>query len=103
MLTGVGVDQIRELGFPSEPHEFVPAERALVVAVLAVVSERAALWPVGARRRERRLAYARVDFLRDRDGALALNELELVEPSLFFRHAPWAAERLARAVVERLR
>lgn len=30
--------------------------------------------------------YARVDFLHHKDGAVFLNELELIEPSLFFRH-----------------
>ena len=46
--------------------------------------------------------YARVDLLRDGDGQLKLSELELVEPSLFFRHCPVAAERLADAVCRRL-
>ena len=46
--------------------------------------------------------YARADFLRDADERLLLVELELVEPSLFFRHAPAAAERLADALLERL-
>lgn len=45
--------------------------------------------------------YARVDALRC-DGRLVLNELEVIEPSLFFRHAPHAAEALADAVVRRL-
>jgi len=44
------------------------------------------------------LLYARVDFLRGRDGRLLLNELELVEPSLFFRHDPQSGERLAAAL-----
>jgi hypothetical protein len=30
-----------------------------------------------------------------------LTELELVEPSLFFRHGPDAAERLADALIRR--
>ncbi|WP_223670980.1 ATP-grasp domain-containing protein [Kangiella shandongensis] len=30
--------------------------------------------------------YARVDFLHHKDGAAFVNELELIEPSLFFRH-----------------
>lgn len=47
------------------------------------------------------LLYARVDFLWGDDGAVYLNELELVEPSLFFRHAPAAAEALADALVRR--
>ena len=48
------------------------------------------------------LLYARVDFLRDADGELRLTELELVEPSLFFRHAPEAAAKLADALVRRI-
>lgn len=48
------------------------------------------------------LLYARVDFLRDASGSLVINELELVEPSLFFRHCPAAAARLANSLVERL-
>lgn len=48
------------------------------------------------------LLYARVDMLRNDDGRLVLNELEVVEPSLFFRHGPRAAERLSSALLERL-
>jgi hypothetical protein len=48
------------------------------------------------------LLYARVDFLCGDDGAVYLNELELVEPSLFFRHAPTAAEALADALLRRV-
>ena len=48
------------------------------------------------------LLYARVDFLRDDDGRLRLSELELVEPSLFFRHAPHAADMLADALLARV-
>jgi glutathione synthase/RimK-type ligase-like ATP-grasp enzyme len=47
------------------------------------------------------LLYARVDFLRDGKGQLCMNELELVEPSLFFRHAPEAAQTLADALCRR--
>lgn len=46
--------------------------------------------------------YARVDLIRSRDDKPCLLEIELTEPSLFFAHAPGAAERLAahlRAVV----
>lgn len=46
--------------------------------------------------------YARVDALRLPTGALVLNELELVEPSLFFRHGRHAAEALAGAWLARL-
>lgn len=48
------------------------------------------------------LLYARVDFLRDDADVLCLNELELVEPSLFFRHDLAAADRLAEALLRRL-
>jgi hypothetical protein len=48
------------------------------------------------------LVYARFDMLRHPDGSLRLIELELVEPSLFFRHGPGAAEALAAAVIRRV-
>ena len=44
------------------------------------------------------LLYARVDLLRDGRGQLCLNELELVEPSLFFRHDPKSPARLVEAL-----
>ena len=47
------------------------------------------------------LLYARVDFLLAEDNRLLLNEVELVEPSLFFRHAPQAARRLAERLLNR--
>ena len=42
--------------------------------------------------------YARVDILTDNDGKLALVELELVEPELWFRKNAKAAEALAAAI-----
>ena len=39
--------------------------------------------------------YARVDLIRSADGKPCLLEVELTEPSLFFTHAPGAAQRLA--------
>ena len=47
-----------------------------------------------------RPVYARVDVVRGDDGALLLMELELVEPELFFRLHPPAAERMAERIVE---
>lgn len=44
--------------------------------------------------------YARVDLAEDDDGDLQLLELELIEPSLFFAHAPRAAERMAEAIID---
>lgn len=46
--------------------------------------------------------YARVDLLRDDSGALLLTELEAIEPSMFFRHAPEAAEKLASALLRKI-
>jgi hypothetical protein len=40
--------------------------------------------------------------VRDAEGQYLLTELELVEPSLFFRHDPAAADRLAAAVMNRV-
>ena len=39
--------------------------------------------------------YARVDIIYDNNNKLALNELELIEPELWFREYPPAAEKLA--------
>jgi glutathione synthase/RimK-type ligase-like ATP-grasp enzyme len=46
--------------------------------------------------------YARVDLVRDNAGQLAVMELELIEPELFFRFNPAAAELMARAIRDRL-
>ncbi len=45
------------------------------------------------------LLYARVDFLRADDGVLLLNELELIEPSMFFRHSTDAHKKFADAIL----
>jgi hypothetical protein len=46
------------------------------------------------------LLYGRVDTIRDEGGALRVMELELVEPSLFFKQCPRALDRFVRAAVE---
>ena len=81
-----------DYGAHDEPYEPGPAERDLVSA---------AMHAVGALDLDP-LVY-RVDWLLDDDGAPLLNELEAIEPSLFFRHGAGAAERLARALVARVR
>jgi hypothetical protein len=48
------------------------------------------------------LLYGRADFLWDDRGQCVLTELELVEPSLFFRHGPGSAVLLAAALQRRL-
>ena len=47
------------------------------------------------------LLYARFDYLRNDKGTLLLNELELIEPSLFFRHCENTAIALAKAITKR--
>ena len=47
--------------------------------------------------------YARVDLMSGLDGRPCVGELELIEPSLFFRHDPQAAGRLVRALLSRLK
>ena len=47
-------------------------------------------------------AYARVDVVRTVDGRLALMELELIEPELFFRFCPEAATALATELIRHL-
>jgi len=49
-----------------------------------------------------KLLYGRADFLRMDDGRYVINELELVEPSLFFRHSESAPHRLVDALRARL-
>ena len=46
--------------------------------------------------------YARVDIFEDNDGNIALSELELIEPELWFRNYKPAALALAKGVKERL-
>lgn len=43
--------------------------------------------------------YGRVDMIRDNDGRLAVMELELIEPELWLRYHPPAAERFAECLV----
>jgi glutathione synthase/RimK-type ligase-like ATP-grasp enzyme len=88
----VGEGASREL-FVSErivAREPGPAERALAEQVLANVPG------------PPELLYARVDLLPSPDGPVLI-ELELTEPSLFLRHRPGAADRLARAISRRVR
>ncbi len=59
---------------------------------LAVARQALAAVPFGAP------LYARVDLIRDGLGQPRLLELELIEPSLFFAHAPQAAARFAQSI-----
>jgi hypothetical protein len=80
-------------GASDMPHHFEKAELDVAERILHFVRERFELDS---------LLYARVDWLRDDDGELVINELELLEPSLFFRHGPGSAERFADCVAQRL-
>jgi glutathione synthase/RimK-type ligase-like ATP-grasp enzyme len=75
-------------GATDGPHELSPAELALVTQVCAGL-------PSG-------LLYGRIDWLLGPRGEPWVNEVELVEPSLFFRHGPHTAARLADAWLARL-
>jgi len=79
-------------GAKDEPYLLSAAERAHAEQVVGIASA-----IVGD------LLYARVDYLRDSDGRLVVNELELVEPSLFFRHGGPTADALAAGLVQRMR
>lgn len=79
-----------DFGAKDEPYAPAAAERALAEQAMAVVE-----------RRFGRLLYGRTDFLWQDDGGCVLTELELVEPSLFFRHGPHAAEALVAALAVR--
>ncbi|MFA5012763.1 MAG: hypothetical protein WC644_12540 [Ignavibacteria bacterium] len=46
--------------------------------------------------------YGRVDAIKDNDGNLAVSELELIEPELWFRTKPKSAEMYAEAVLEEM-
>lgn len=77
-----------DFGASDEPIQLSASDLDLARSIVAKVD-----WP---------WLYARVDFLRDRDGQLKLSELEMVEPSLFFRHSPTAADQLADALCRKL-
>jgi glutathione synthase/RimK-type ligase-like ATP-grasp enzyme len=72
------------------------------VAIAPAADEEAAARRVLAAAGAEDLLYARVDLARDGGGAPVLLELELVEPTLFFKEAAGSAERLAAALASRL-
>ena len=88
-----------DFGARDEPYEPTADERAMAERVMAIAVRRGGPCP-GADGAP--LLYGRADFLWADDGSCVLTELELVEPSLFFRHAPDAADVLAEAWLGRL-
>jgi len=81
-----------DFGATDEPAEGTAEERALAARCVELAQCHL----------DAPLLYARVDFLRDDEGGLRINELEVVDPSLFFRHGPRAATMFAEAIRSRL-
>lgn len=69
-------------------------EKALAQDVLAAMSDLLNL--------DAPLPYARIDLIRDTDGAPRLLELELCEPSLFFDHAAGSADVFVQRLAARI-
>jgi glutathione synthase/RimK-type ligase-like ATP-grasp enzyme len=76
-----------DFGGTLHPYEASEEEIALVEQTLAAV--------------EPLPAYARVDVIWDNEDRAVISELELVEPELWFRRSPEAADLLAEHLVER--
>ncbi len=74
-----------DFGGTVSPHEATPEEIRLAEYTVSLCSPS----PL----------YARVDLIRDRRGRPMVSELELIEPELWFRLHPSAADRLAEAIV----
>jgi len=85
-----------DFGADDFPIQFTEYQRDLAQLVVARAQE---ILGIPA---DEPLLYARVDLLEDDDGGLVVTELELVEPSLFFRHAPDAAGRLTDVLCQRM-
>lgn len=86
-----------DFGASDEPYAPTADEREAAAAAMAAARGGACPAATGGA-----LLYGRADFLWADDGSCVLTELELVEPSLFFRHRPEAADRLAAALLARI-
>ncbi|MCW8869106.1 MAG: hypothetical protein OQK49_00255 [Proteobacteria bacterium] len=73
------------------PYQLSPAECALVDRCMAFLWHRFGVF-----------TYARLDFLRNFSGQWVLNEVELIEPSLFFRHCPRAAQTFVDYILKQV-
>ncbi|MBX3464298.1 MAG: hypothetical protein KF830_14095 [Planctomycetes bacterium] len=82
-----------DFGARDEPYVPTVAERSAAVHAVAAAQRQLGLDD---------LLYARADFLWTDADEPVLTELELVEPSLFFRHGPQAAVALADAWLARI-
>ena len=77
-----------EFGASDQPYTFSAIEIASMERTLKQVPDYESL------------LYARCDYLMNQEHTLVLNEIELVEPSLFFRHDQKAADQFAAAIVK---
>lgn len=73
--------------FGGSVHHYEPSRAEIALAESTVAACNPVPW------------YARVDIIQDNDGQLAVMELELIEPELWFRFHPPAATQLAEALV----
>jgi hypothetical protein len=89
-----------DFGARDEPYVPSAVERAQAEHAMAVVQRPGGPCP-GADGTP--LLYGRADFLWTDAGTCVLTELELVEPSMFFRHGPHAARALVAALLARRR
>ncbi|MBY6204310.1 ATP-grasp domain-containing protein [Halomonas denitrificans] len=102
VIDGEATHAVRKIAAPGEfrvqddhggtVHPHVPTDDERLLAERAI---RRAAETTGAD-----IAYARVDLV-DAPGGPQVMELELIEPELFFRHHPPAADALASAVLRR--
>lgn len=86
-----------DFGATDEPYDPTGPERELAMQVMKTLTSHPE-WT--GELKGRSLLYGRVDMLYNGDASL-INEVELVEPSLFFRHAPEAALRLTESLLLR--
>jgi glutathione synthase/RimK-type ligase-like ATP-grasp enzyme len=77
--------------FGGTVHDYTPSQEEITYAENAVKS--CPEMPI----------YARVDVFLDNQNKLALAELELIEPDLWFRNHPEAANELAKGIKERIK
>ena len=78
------------------PHVMTSEERAFANHAMAAAVDLMAQRDMGTP------LYARVDIVRDLNGAWAMSELEMVEPELWFKMCPEAALVMAQAIAELL-
>ena len=99
VIAGSVTHAVRKIAAPGEfrvqdDHGGTVHEHAATAAEIAI-SERAIAAIPGD------VYYARIDLVEGPHGPLVM-ELELIEPELFFRHNPRAADKLAGAVAAEL-